>query len=337
MRQTTRFMLESDPDLKVIGEAGDGAEALSQVERLRPDVITMDLRMPRVDGLEAIRRIMAVHPAPIVVVTGVDLEREAHLPKEVARLGAVSILKRPEPSAPNYRAFAAKLVEQVKLMSDVKVVRRPWSRRAAQPDEGRGAVARPAAQRIEIVAIGSSTGGPAALHTVLSRIPANFPAPILIVQHISFGFVDGLASWLGGACPLRVTVAQPRERVQPGSVYLAPDNCHMQIDRLGRIGLASDEPIDGHRPSATALFKSVARAYGPAALGVILTGMGADGAAGLKAMQQAGALTIAQDEASCVVFGMPKEAIALGAVAHVVPLDRIAARIQESIAVEVAA
>jgi two-component system chemotaxis response regulator CheB len=330
LRQSLKFILESDPELKVIGEAKNGEEAIALAGRLQPNVITMDIRMPKMDGLDAIRHIMAESPAPIVVVTSIDLDQEANIPSQATKLGAVSILRRPlKITSPEYQAFSTKLIEQVKLMSDVKVITRSWAEKPAPPaSRAQGVITTPmirpeVARKIEIVAIGASTGGPAALHQILGALPADFPMPILVVQHISFGFVEGLSGWLDMACKLHVKVAEQGERIQPGVVYVAPDEHHMEVG-YGRIRLSQSEPVDGHRPSATVLFKSAARAYGSAALSVILTGMGADGAAGMKALSEAGAITIAQDEESCVVFGMPKEAIALGAVEHVVTLEQMA-------------
>jgi len=225
-------------------------------------------------------------------------------------------------------------------MSSVKVIHR--TRTLVMPKAIAG-IATPIARaprmsdlaptKTEIVAIGSSTGGPAALYKILSGIPKTFPLPILVVQHISFGFVDGLASWLNDACELRVQVGKQGERVMAGNVYIAPDDRHMVIDRFMRIGLSDTPPVGGHRPSVTALFNAVAQAFGSSALAVILTGMGSDGALGMKALFEAGAITIAQDQASCVVFGMPKEAIALGAIRHVAHLDFIAQKMQELIVV----
>jgi two-component system chemotaxis response regulator CheB len=168
-------------------------------------------------------------------------------------------------------------------------------------------------------------------------MPKEFPLPILVVQHISFGFVQGLAEWLNDASPLQIQVARAGDKIQPGTVYLAPDDYHLQVDRMSRIALNPADPIGGHRPAVTALFQSVAQSFGPAALGAILTGMGADGASGMKALSDAGGVTLAQDESSCVVFGMPKEAIALGAVQHIVPLDQLADKIHALINVEVTA
>ncbi len=341
LRQSTKFILESDPDLKVVGEAMNGAEAVVQATSLKPDVITMDIRMPKMDGLEAIREIMAETPAPIVVVTGIDLDQESSVSAQATKLGAVSVLRRPDSIASSdYKTFAMRLIRQVKAMSSVKVVHRVRTLGApvasatfSQPKMPTTISTDPAPMKTQIVAIGSSTGGPAALHKVLSGIPKNFALPILIVQHISFGFVGGLASWLNDACALQVKVAEAGERVQGGHVYIAPDDCHLTIDRFWRIGLSDTPPVGGHRPSVTALFQSVAQSFGASSLAVILTGMGADGAMGMKALRQAGAITIAQDQASCVVFGMPKEAIALGAVRYTVSLDQIAQKIQEYIVV----
>ena len=332
LRQSTKFILESDPDLKVVGEATNGVDALDQVDRLRPDVITMDIRMPKMDGLEAIRQIMAVRPAPIVVVTSIDLDRELGVTAQATKLGAVSVLRRPESVAsPNYRTFATSLIQQVKLMSDVKLVHRALEGRDSRSGMAAPPLVANRTTKTEIVAIGSSTGGPAALHKLLAGLPGSFPLPVVVVQHISFGFVKGLAEWLNEACQVRVKVAEQGERLQAGTVYIAPDEYHLLVDRFNKINLSSADPVGGFRPSVTPLFQAVAHSYGAAAIGVILTGMGSDGAAGMLAMKQAGALNLAQDEASCVVFGMPKEAIALGAVQHVVPLDKMAAMIQSCV------
>ncbi len=325
LRQSIRLVLESDDEIQVVGEAGNGVDAVSFAAQLHPDLVTMDLAMPRMDGLQAIDKIMADHPVPIVVVTSVDPDLD-HLVAQAPKHGAVAVLRRPTGIAsPEYRMFANRLIEQVKIMSAVKVIPRSRANgglgaRAALA----GHPAAPAARRSEVVAIGSSTGGPAALHRVLSALPATLDAPILIVQHITSGFIEGLAAWLDSACSIRVRVSKQGERLEAGVAYVAPDGCHLTVDRSGKALLTTEPPVGGFRPSVNLLFESVARYYGPAAAGVLLTGMGADGATGMCALHHAGAATIAQDEATCVVFGMPKEAIALGAVQHVVPLDRIA-------------
>jgi two-component system chemotaxis response regulator CheB len=277
---------------------------------------------------------MPACPAPIVVVTGHDLDHDTSMVTQVTKLGAVSVLQRPESvTSPTYRTFVADLIRQVKLMSSVRVVRRASANRPATVSALSAGATAPGklSTKTDIVAIGSSTGGPAALHRLLTALHRDFPLPITIVQHISFGFVAGLADWLNDACQVRVKVGQNAERLQAGTVYIAPDEHHLVIDRFGKINLVKSDPINGFRPSVTALFQSVARNYGAAAIGVLLTGMGSDGAVGLLAMRQAGAITLAQDETSCVVFGMPKEAIALGAVQHVVPLDKLAVMIESLI------
>ncbi len=336
LRQSTRFILESDAEIQVVGEASNGVDAITMVEQLCPNVVTMDIRMPKMGGLDAIREIMVAHPVPIVVVTGVDLDQEADLSTQATRLGAVSVVKRPTGmSAQGYQQFAGKLIERVKLMSAVKVIRRMKMSAAVSPsDLLAGAKALPA-QKIGIIAIGSSTGGPAALHKILSALPSDLPVPIVIVQHISFGFVEGLASWLNDASPLKVQVGRAGEKIAPGHAYIAPDDRHMLVDGVGHIALSPAAPMGGHRPAVTPLFESAARAFGGAAVGVILTGMGADGAVGMKTLRDAGAITLAQDEASCVVFGMPKEAMALGAVQRVAPLENIARILQELVTIEV--
>lgn len=330
IRQSTRFILQSDPEIQVVGEASNGADAIAQVERLCPDVVTMDLTMPKMGGLDAIREIMAAHPVPIVVVTTLDLERELGIAAQATRLGAVSILNRPAGLATQgCQQFAHKLIEQVKLMSAVRVIRQVRGSAHSSPLPPVAPSRVELAQKTEIIAIGSSTGGPAALHKILSALPENLPVPVVIVQHISFGFVEGLASWLNDASRLQVKVGHAGAKIAPGHAFIAPDDRHMLIDQFGHITLSPAAPVSGHRPSVTPLFESVARAFGRAAIGVILTGMGSDGATGMKTLHDAGALTLAQDEASCVVFGMPKEAITLGAVRRVEPLANIARILQE--------
>ena len=327
IRQQLRLILQSDDALRVVGEARNGEEAVALTKRLQPDVITMDLQMPKMDGLDAIRHIMAECPTPIVVVTGVVPDRDAELLEQAAKSGAlVTIYKNS--AVGGQRALPEQLIKQVKSMSGVRVIKRPLPRQSPLPNTHTpvSMPARPAAKRrgkVRVLAIGSSTGGPAALYKILGRLPANLNVPVVIVQHISFGFVDGLAGWLNGGSQLQVKVAEHGERLQPGTVLVAPDNHHLLVDSFGRVRLQAAAVVDGHCPSATVLFNSVAQAYGSLAVGVILTGMGRDGADGLKAMRDMGAVTIAQDEASCVVFGMPKEAIALDAAVYVVPLDKI--------------
>jgi two-component system, chemotaxis family, protein-glutamate methylesterase/glutaminase len=327
-RRLLAEVLGRDGGLQVVGEAASGSEALRLAERLRPDVITMDVQMPGMDGLETTRRIMERHPAPIVVVSGGHDPADLTHSVRALDAGALAALRKPRgPAHPGFAAEAAELVGTVKLMAEVKVFRRrPAAAAAATPAAPIPTRRRPA----ELVAVGASTGGPAALATVLRGLPATTPVPVLVVQHITPGFDAALAAWLDETTPLPVRLAGHGQPLRPGEVVIAPVGSHLGLSGAGRIELHQGPPVDGHRPSATHLFASVARIYGPRALGVILTGMGSDGAAGLLELRHAGGTALAQDEASCVVPGMPAAAVAAGAVDQVVPLDGLAARIADA-------
>jgi two-component system chemotaxis response regulator CheB len=326
-------MLTSDPGITVVGEARNGLEAVEMAERLRPDLITMDVQMPELDGLEATMRIVGKVPTPIIIVSSQANASEVELSLEATRAGALMVLPKPEgPLSPRFREQQEQLVAMVKAMSDVKVVRR-WG--ASTPAKGHRAIGTPpsrSAERPRVIAIGASTGGPAALRDVFSVMPPNFSLPVLVVQHISKGFVNGLANWLAANTRLQVRVATASDVAKPGVVYLAPDDQHLGIREDGRIELTSGPPIGSFRPSATHLFQSAARAYGGRVTAVILTGMGDDGVTGLRAVHAAGGLVVAQDEASCVVYGMPREAVRAGVVTVVLPLSEIASRLVEVVA-----
>lgn len=328
VREYLVHMLSSDPEIEVIGAARDGVEALEAVERLKPDVITMDIHMPRLDGLEASRRIMETHPTPIVIVSGSSTAREVTTAFHAMEAGALAIVRRPAGMGhPEHQVTAAELVKTVKLMSEVKVVKR-WARgrrgvetpRASAPVEIKRLPA-----EIRLLAIGASTGGPLALQTILSGLAEDLSVPVLIVQHIAPGFTVGFAEWLAQTCDLPVHVATQGERILPGHVYIAPDNVQMKVEKEGTVWLTLDEPENGLRPSVSYLFRSIARVYGPEAVGVLLTGMGKDGAQELKLMKEAGAVTIAQDKESSVVHGMPGEAINLEAATYVLSLNQMPA------------
>jgi two-component system chemotaxis response regulator CheB len=329
---TTRALLvailASDPEIEVGGEARDGVEAVELTRALRPDVITMDIRMPRLDGFEATREIMITAPTPIVIVTASMVARDVETSMHALKAGALTVLPKPGgPQDPNFEAATRQLVAQVKAMAQVKVVRH-W--RPIAPANREAEPARPrAAPRGRVVALAASTGGPAALHRLLSDLPAGFPVPLLAVQHITPGFVGGLVDWLNKAGGPRVKVAADGEPLAPGTVYVAPDDRHLDVSPRRAVALAETPPVGGFRPSGTALFEAVARVYGAAAVAVILTGMGDDGVEGLRAVRRAGGRVLAQDEKSSVVFGMPGAAVAAGLADDVLPLEEIPRRLVE--------
>ncbi len=328
VRELLVRILETDPEIVVADCAQDGAEAIEKLATAKPDVITMDIHMPRMDGYVATRRIMETHPVPIVIVTASYDAGDVARSFRALEAGAVAVLgKPPGPGGPGYEAAARKLVETVKAMSEVRVVKRwPRERMAARAVPAAPVVA---AAEIEVVAIGASTGGPPALHAILAALPKPFPVPIVIVQHIAAGFVQGLADWLAQCTDLPVHLASHGELMLSGHVYLAPDGCHIRLVTGGRISCQDDEPENGLRPAVSCLFRSVAEVYGTRAAGVLLTGMGRDGAAELKLMREAGAVTIAQDKASAVVNGMPGAAVELDAAMHVCAPAEIAALLRE--------
>ncbi len=326
-RELLVHIFEADPAIQIVGTVHDGADALEAVLRKRPDVITMDIHMPRLDGMEATRRIMETCPTPIVIVSGTADPHEAAINFRVMEAGALALLRRPEGIGhPDYAMTARELVQTVKLMSEVRVVRR-WPRvrrdpRVEVPWERQ--IPRSPAD-VKIVALGASTGGPPVLQTILSRLPKSFPAPVVIVQHMADGFVEGFVEWLAQSTDLSVRVASHGETIHSGCAYVAPDGFQMKVTRPGVIALTNDEPESAHRPSVSYLFRSVASVYADKAVAVLLTGMGRDGAEELKVLRDKGAVTLAQDQATSAVFGMPGEAVRLNAATYVLPPERIAA------------
>ena len=324
MRMMLEWIFGDDPDLEVVGSARDGIEAVDAVARLSPDVVTMDIQMPRMDGLEATRMIMETKPTPIIILSGnLDAEEVASSFRAM-EAGALVALPKPRGIAhPEYEADVANLVRIVKLMAEVKVVKR-WPRTVkSEPRPPWQAAGEPAQTNHQVVAIGASTGGPVVINTILSGLPPGFPLPVLIVQHMASGFIQGFADWLNITSRLPVHVASQGELVLPGHVYIAPDGFQMLAKHGGRIALIRSVPENGQCPSVSALFRSVAAVYGGKAVGILLTGMGNDGARELKLMKDRGAVTIAQDFESSVIFGMPGEAVDLDAAVYVLTPDRI--------------
>ena len=318
-RQLIVALLSADPEISVVGEAANGVEAVELTRRLRPDAVTMDVHMPRLDGFEATKQIMMEVPTPIIIVSATIDERDVAASMHALRAGALTVLAKPSaPSAADFEDNAAALVAAVKQLSQVKVVRH-WPERKV-----RTAAAR--ASRPRAVAIAASTGGPAAVYRLLAELPGDFPAPILVVQHIARGFLGGFAAWLDDASALHVAVARDGEPLEPGRVYVAPEDRHLGVSGQLTVETRLGPPIGGFRPAATHLFASLA-GLGASGLAVLLTGMGSDGVEGLLAMRRAGGVVLVQDEESSVVFGMPAAAIAAGAASEVLPLGRMAARI----------
>jgi two-component system chemotaxis response regulator CheB len=312
-------MLEGESDLTVIGWAANGEEAIRAAATLKPDVITMDLRMPTMDGLQATRRIMQETPIPIIIVTA-SISRDIHEMVGAAfEAGALAIIAKPKLGAQNTNDLQ-ELRRTVRSMSEIKVVRRWAPERLRTPVQApySGNVIAPQHTRPEIVAIGASTGGPKALQEILTQLPADFRLPVLVVQHIAGDFVAPMIDWLRAQCAVPLMIAAAGQPLDRPCIYFAPQGRHLRV--RGRTLALTDEPaVRGHRPSVTMLFESVAACYGASAIGVLLTGMGDDGASGLRDMKQAGGRTIAQDEASSVVFGMPGVAIGMGIVDHILP------------------
>ncbi|MCI0537433.1 MAG: chemotaxis-specific protein-glutamate methyltransferase CheB [Verrucomicrobiales bacterium] len=319
-------LLESDARIQVIGTVNDGQAAVDFVLKNQPDAVLMDIHMPRLDGFEATRRIMETQPVPIIICSATTDPKEVATTFRLMEAGAVACVEKPVTREHvDFEQLATNLLQTVKLMSEVKVVRRwPRSRTARPSGPGAHPEWKLAATAPRLLGMGASTGGPLALQSILANLPKDFPIPILIVQHIARGFLPGLVEWLNQTTGLSVQAGSHGISPLPGHVYLAPDDLHMGIAPNGRIILTREDSENGLRPAVAYLFRSLAEVCGPNAVGVLLTGMGRDGAAELKLMKDRGATTIAQDRESSVVHGMPAEAIELGGVTRVLPADKIA-------------
>ncbi len=326
MRKLIPLILERDPDIEVVGTAMDGAFALKKIAELQPDVVTLDLEMPRMDGIETLRTIMRNAPLPVIVFSTHSREGAYSTFKALA-LGAIDFVAKPrDAAAGNLDPVAYQLAQKIKVAKraggpktlpklevEAPVRQKNRSRTAIAPNR--------------IIAIGISTGGPNALQYVLSQIPGDFPASMVIVQHMPEGFTDMFARRLDECCALEVQEAKSGDLLLAGRVLICPGNRHMMVRRMprGEMVVLSDGPtINGHRPSVDVLFHSVAQEFALTAVGVLMTGMGDDGAEGLGAIKAAGGITIAQSEETCVVGGMPRAAIVKGYATKVLPLDGMA-------------
>ncbi len=336
VRNLLTEIVNREPDMEAVGAAPDPLAAREMIRALNPDVLTLDVEMPKMDGLDFLERLMRLRPMPVVMVSTLT-ERGAEVTMRALELGAVDFVAKPRIGiASGMHELARDITDRIRAAAQAKLQRRAGAQQTSTPN---GQLkARPASySRVsteKLIAIGASTGGTEAIREVLARLPADSPA-VLITQHMPPGFTRSFAQRLDALCRITVSEAEDGERVLPGHAYIAPGGRHMRLARSGSnyvVALDDGEPVNRHRPSVEVLFRSVAVNAGPNALGVMLTGMGKDGAAAMLEMKRAGAFTIAQDEASCVVFGMPREAIALGAVDEVLPVARIAERLQSRLA-----
>ncbi len=318
MRGVISAVLNRDPDIEVVGTASDPYEARERIKALAPDVVTLDVEMPRMSGVDFLEKLMRLRPTPTIMVSTLT-HQGTEMSVEALRLGAFDCVGKPTSGDPT-EALSV-LPEKVKAASKSRIAHRRSG--VATPPPGQYTPGD------KVVFIGSSTGGVDALLTVLGSFPANCP-PTLVTQHMMAGFIESFAGRLDRSCAAKVEVATEGARIRPGCIYIAPGGeAHLEVRRSGGLvcRLRQGEPVSGHRPSVDALFRSAADACGARAVGAILTGMGADGAEGLLAMREAGAVTFGQNEASCVVYGMPRVAKQMGAVVHEVPLSKIAERV----------
>jgi len=329
MRKLIPAILARDPSIEVVGTAMDGAFALKKIEELRPDVVTLDLEMPRMDGMETLRLIMRRAPLPVILLSTHSKEGAYSTLKALA-LGAVDFIAKPTDAAAGHlETIADLLIEKIKVAKRAAGRKLPPAMVAIDPP-GLKKGTRSALPPSRIIAIGISTGGPNALQYVLSQIPADFPCSILVVQHMPEGFTEMFARRLDECCALDVHEAKSGDLLIAGRVLICPGNRHMMVRRMPRgemVVLSDTPPINGHRPSADVLFHSVAQEFGLTSVGIIMTGMGEDGAEGIGAIKAAGGMTIAQSEETCVVSGMPRAAMMKGFVQKVLPLDTLGAHL----------
>ncbi|MBF0469914.1 MAG: chemotaxis protein CheB [Gammaproteobacteria bacterium] len=324
-------MIESQPDMKVIGRARNGHEAVRLTHELKPDMITMDIRMPVMDGFDATRMIMSTVPTPIVVISaGID-DEELRTTFRAIDEGALAVIEKPAgiPNSPEFNRTCRNLVDTLRAMAEVKLIRRRPQKETPNPKILETKIERKIAT-YDVVGIVCSTGGPTVLSTILSTLPLNYPLPLLVVQHISPGFSHGLADWLRGHTLLGVELAHQGGRLSPGTVYIAPEGRHMGVERRegALFALLRDAPpIEQFRPSGTYLLNSLADCCGPSAIGAVLTGMGRDGADGLARLGERGGHIFVQDEESSTIFGMPSAAISASGTKEIIPLSKISSHL----------
>jgi two-component system chemotaxis response regulator CheB len=335
MRAFLGRVVQSQPDMELMGVSPDPVLAFDRIRRGAPDVITLDVEMPRMNGLDFLRNLMAIKPIPVIMISSLT-RQGAETTMKALELGAVDFFPKPS-SFDQLEGGAQEIAEKIRAASHAKVARRGGR---AFPPSGfaplhkspfpSASLPPPAGAVQRVIGIGASTGGVEALRTVLSALPPNMP-PILIAQHMPAGFTETFARRLDTLCDIHVKQADDGDVVQPGVAYIAPGGRHLMLMRRGSnyyTRVTDDPPVNRHRPSVDTLFRSIARTMGKQAIGIMLTGMGGDGADAMLEMSQGGAYTIAQDEASCVVFGMPRQAIVAGGVREVTALSEIASRME---------
>jgi two-component system, chemotaxis family, protein-glutamate methylesterase/glutaminase len=326
MRKLIPQMLATDTSIDVVGTAMDGSFCLKKIEELKPNVVTLDLEMPGMNGIDALKEIMRREPLPVIVFSSHSTEG-ASVTMKALGLGAFDFVTKPRDASAHMAETSKELIAKIKAAAECKLKPRILSALPPKPEKA----AAPKGTPSKIVAIGVSTGGPQALEYVLSSLPADFPGAIAVVQHMPDGFTDMFARRLDELSPLRVKEAQSGDLLQPGRVLICPGSRHMRVKRMPMgdvVILSDDERVNGHRPSVDVLLRSVAEEFHVQAIGVLMTGMGDDGAEGLGAIKKQGGMTIAQSEDSCVVYGMPKAAIERGYAIRVVGLDVMGATLQ---------
>lgn len=319
-------VMNADPQILVVAVANNGKEAVELVPRLQPDIITMDMDMPVMDGLEATKQIMAYHPTPILIVSSSVFKLGIEKVFKAISHGALDVIDKSELEFIGDKKSGETLIAKIKFLTSARVM----DQSLVKFRHERSIVDLKAPKKKvsdKIVAIVASTGGPQALLKILQRLPEDFPCGIVIVQHITSGFLSGLVDWLAKECNIQVKIGEDSEEIRPGVAYIAPDSFHMRVKEGGKISLSDEPANNGHRPSGDVLLESVAKTYGKGGVAAILTGMGRDGAMGMKAIKQSQGITVAQNEESCVVFGMPNAAIEMKVIDKVLPLERIAEEI----------
>lgn len=318
VQQMIAHILKSDPEIEVIGLLKNGKEAVNFVKHTKPDVITMDVNMPVLNGLDATKIIMNMNPVPIVIVSSNFNPKDINHTFMALQAGAVAVAEKPARiGTEEFKIASKKLIQTVKLMSEIKVISRKFSGISSNETDNKENVLfnyfTNEKKNYEVIGIGASTGGPQVIEKILSSLPTDYSLPFLIVQHISPGFTSGFVDWLNTNSKLKVSVAKDGEHIEPGNCYIAPDNFHLTVTENKIIKLTDDEPENNLRPSIDRLFSSLANYYNKSAIGILLTGMGKDGAKELKTMKDLGCLTIAQSKESSLIFGMPAEAVKLDA------------------------